>query len=234
MGEKTTNVSPHDLNYDSYEAEKYESDIVRSIPGYNELHEKIFSIVKEFSENHNIKKILDLGVGTGITSEKILSISPSAKLVALDFSETMLNGARKRLSKYDAKFIRGDYSEIEFENNFDIVISVIGIHHQNTEGKQKLFRKIFNSLNKDGLFLFGDLMTYRNREKAQDNDSKHFNHLEKNAEDEKSRKEWLHHHKNLNILSPIEDQVDWLKESGFPSVEIVFTCFNTVLILARK
>ena len=89
----------------------------------------------------------------GITSEKIFKIIPNASLTAIDFSEVMLSGARKRLSKYKTKFIVGDYAKENFGKNFKIIISVIGIHHQNNEGKRKLFKKIFNSLKKAGIFI---------------------------------------------------------------------------------
>ena len=54
----------------------------------------------------------------------------------------MLNGAKKRLRNLTVEYIQGDYSEIEFDNDFDIVLSVIGIHHQNNQGKRKLFEKM--------------------------------------------------------------------------------------------
>ena len=40
-----TNVQPGDLNYRRYDANKYEQDIVRSIPGHEELHKIIGDIV---------------------------------------------------------------------------------------------------------------------------------------------------------------------------------------------
>ena len=181
-----------------------------------------------------MKKVLELGIGTGLTSEKILKIIPDTQLVAVDFSETMLDGAKKRLSNYAVQYIQGDYSELDFDKDFDIVISVIGIHHQNDEGKKKLFKKINECLNSGGIFIFGDLVTHKDEKEAAYCDAKHYSYLVENAENEKSLKEWAHHHKFLNLLAPIEDQVEWLKEVGFSSVEIKFQKYNTALILAKK
>jgi len=234
MSTKTTNVSPDELNYDSYETEKYDSDIVKSIPGHVELHKKIKEIFSDYSKNKKVKKILELGIGTGLTSEKILKIIPNAKLIGVDFSKTMLDGAKKRLSKYDVKFIQGDYSEINFENDFDVVISVIGIHHQNNSGKKDLFKKIYDVLKQNGIFIFGDLVTYKDEKEAAYNDAKHYAYLSEHAEDEKSLKEWAHHHKFLNLLAPLEDQIEWLKKAGFSKVNVEFKKFNTALIVAIK
>lgn len=231
---KTTNVNPDDLNYDHYAMGKYDADILRVIPGHVDLHAEIEKVVTEYSETHTVEKVADLGIGTALTAERILRIVPEAKLVAVDFSDQMMGGARKRLEKYNSEFIIGDYSEVDFGKDFDIVTSVIGVHHQNSEGKKKVFEKIFASLKVGGIFIFGDLFTYRNKEDAAYNDAKHFHHLVENAEDEKSLKEWAFHHKFLNLLEPLEDQIEWLQKIGFKKVEVKYNYLNTALIIAEK
>ncbi len=234
MSDKTTNVRADELNYDKYASEIYDDDIRRSIPGHDELHKAIEKVVREFSKKHEVKKILELGVGTGLTSEKILKLIPTASLMAIDFSEQMTGGAKKRLSKYNVKYVLGDYSELKFDSDFDMVLSVIGIHHQNDEGKKKLFRKISNCLKSGGIFIFGDLVTYKDKKKAAVNDARHYHHLVENARDDQALEEWAHHHKFLNLLAPIEYQIEWLKKAGFSSVEVKYEHLNTALIIAIK
>ena len=231
---KTTNVEASNLNYDNYETEKYDADIRRVIPGHENLHNEIENFLKDYIASHEVHKIADLGVGTGLTAEKILKFSPSAKLIAIDFSDQMIDGAKKRLGNFDVDYQFGDYSEMDLEKDFDVITSVIGVHHQNTEGKKKVFKKVFDSLKDGGVFIFGDLVTYRDKEEAAANDAKHYHHLVENAEDEKSLREWAHHHKFLNDLAPIEDQIEWLKEAGFKNVVVKFQHLNTALITAEK
>src|SRR3989338_7968463 len=121
MDNKTTNVRADELNYDKYASEIYDDDIRSSIPGHDELHKAIEKVVREFSQKHEVKKILELGIGTGLTSEKIFKLIPIVSLTAVDFSEQMLGGAKKRLSKYNVKYVRGDYSELKFDTGFDMV-----------------------------------------------------------------------------------------------------------------
>ncbi len=230
----TTNVQAGDLNYDRYENEIYDEDIRRSIPGHKNLHVQIERIIQEYASFHTVKKLLELGVGTGLTTQKVLELLPEASCVAVDFSAQMMNGARKRLSSYNVEFLLGDYSEMNFSSDFDVVLSVIGIHHQTNEGKKKLFQKIFDSLNTGGIFVFGDLVTYRNPQKAALNDARHYHYLVENARDEQSLEDWAHHHKFLNLLAPVEDQMEWLKEVGFGEVKVEYQYFNTALIVARK
>jgi tRNA (cmo5U34)-methyltransferase len=227
-----TNVKPDELNYDHYETQKYNYDIVRSIPGHEELHRHIDQLVESLPEQ---PKILELGVGTGLTAERILRKRPNAEYTAVDFSEKMLAGAKQRLSQYDVTFVNGDYSQIGLPNNNDLVVSVVGIHHQKTnEDKKRLFHRIYDSIKNTGVFIFGDLVTYRNEEEAALNEARHFHHLVENAQDENSLKEWAHHHKELNKLAPLEDQVEWLREVGFREVKVVYQRFNTALIYTEK
>lgn len=232
--ERTTNVAPEDLNYDKYEAEKYEDDICRSIPGYEEMHQKIESIIAEYAASNKVDSVLDLGVGTGLTAERLLKFMPDATMTAVDFSEQMLKGAEKRLTGAKAKFLIGDYSEIDFGKDYEVITSVIGLHHQNDEGKKKMFKKIYNALKPGGIFIFGDLVTYEDENKAKENEEKHFQFLRENARDEESLREWEHHHRTQNLLAPAERQVEWLKEAGFSDVEVKFEYLNTVLIIAKK
>src|SRR3989344_2446682 len=193
-----TNVRPDELNYDHYDTRKYDEDIIRSIPGHVELHQHIDQIVQRDYVPRGKAKVLELGVGTGLTAERILRKLPNADYTAVDFSEQMLAGARRRLSQYDVTFVNGDYSQIDLPNDNDLVVSVVGIHHQETDDdKKSLFQRIYDSLNETGAFIFGDLVTYRNPIKACLNEFLHFRSLKKNARDEKSYQEWKDHHERL-------------------------------------
>lgn len=228
----TTNVNPNDLNYHNDTPEKYDQDIVRTIPGHVKLHQHLDQLVQSFPEQ---PKILELGVGTGLTAERVLKRFPQAEYSANDFSDKMLNGARVRLQNYNVQYLEGDYSKIDLPEANNAVISVIGIHHQETaEDKKILFQRIYNSLNEDGVFIFGDLVTYRNPMEASLNEARHFHYLVENAQDEKSLRKWANHHKHLNSLAPLEDQVEWLQEVGFKEVNVLFQMYNTALIYAKK
>ncbi len=233
-----TNVQPGDLNYDHYEMQKYDNDIVRSIPGHTELHLALGYIIKrDFGKSNG--SILELGIGTGLTAEIILQNCYAQKYIGIDFSEQMLQGAKQRLQDKGGdnsiEYIAADYAQINLPQNNDLIVSVIGIHHQETDAeKEELFAKIYNALQPNGAFLFGDLVTFRNKEEAALNEALHFHHLVENAIDDKSLKEWAYHHKFLNKLAALEDQIDWLKEVGFKKVELIYREFNTALIYARK
>jgi len=229
---KTTNVKASDLNYDHYSTEKYDQDIVNSIPYHRELHKDIIAYVKKNYDSAKKYSILDLGVGTGITSKMIQDKLPQAEFDLVDFSRKMLSGAKKRFGK-SANYIFGDFSKIKFTKKYDIIVSVIGIHHQNHKGKQSLFKKIYSLLKPGGVFIFGDLVTHKNPRKASLNQALHFHHLVEKSTDKKTLEEWAYHHYVLNDLAPIEDQIEWMKKIGF-KIKIEMLQMNTALLICKK
>jgi len=230
---KTTNVQASQLNYDKYSSQKYDRDITNSIPFHREIHKHIIRFISENFDKNKEYAILDLGVGTGITSKVILDLLPNSKIDAVDFSKQMLSGAKRKLGQKNVNYLLGDYSKMNFSKKYDIIVSVIGLHHQNQEGKKRLFKKIHSILNNHGIFIFGDLVTYRNKHLAALNNALHFHHLAEKSTDKKTLAEWAYHHMFLNDLSPIEDQIDWLKRAGF-SVKKNFLIWNTALLICKK
>jgi len=143
---KTTNVEPSQLNYDRYTSDKYDKDIVNSIPFHREIHNLIVDFVKTNYKKEEKQDVLDLGVGTAITSRLIKDVLPNANFDLVDFSKQMFKGAKEKMGSENVKYISGDYSKLKFTKKYDIVVCVIGLHHQNNAGKQKMFKKIYSLL----------------------------------------------------------------------------------------
>ena len=230
----TTNLKASQLNYDHYTAARYDREIINAIPSYKGLHNSIIAFLSERYDRNRAYDILDLGVGTGLTCALIKKQLPYSRFDVVDFSQNMLASAKRRLGGTNTNYILGDYSELQFSKRYDIIASVIGIHHQTNWGKRKLFKKIHSSLKEEGIFVLGDLMTYRDKHAAALNEALHFHHLVEHSADKNTITEWAYHHKFLNLLAPMEDQIEWLRDAGFCKVKTTFRRYNTVLILARK
>ena len=84
------------------------------------------------------------------------------------------------------------------------------------------------------MFIFGDLVTWRDKVTAVRNDALHYHHLVKHAASAQALDEWAHHHKFLNVLAPLEDQIELLEQTGFKEVELVYQKFNTALLYCKK
>ncbi len=229
----TTNITSDDLHYDHTPTNQYDDEIRRVIPGWGVLHQCIEQLCRAQTKNES--RVLELGIGTGLTAERVLRVLPSAAYTGIDFSEHMLVGAKTRLRDYNVTYMKGDYAEEELPSNNNLVVSVIGMHHQGSDAaKKKMFGKIYESLMEDGAFIFGDLVTYKDNIDAQSNAALHDQFLKEHATNERALQTWLNHQKHLNVLAPLEDHVQWLRETGFREVSVPFRIFQTALIYAKK
>jgi len=73
-----------------------------------------------------VRRVLDLGCGDGVLASAIVERVPGAEVVLADFSEPMLEAARKRFSA-------AGWSP------YDAIVSGYSIHHQPDDRKRAVF-----------------------------------------------------------------------------------------------
>lgn len=229
----TTSVSATALNYDHYTKSQYDRDIVRVIPAHRRLHAVMANVLQKKFTTDYPARVLDLGTGTGLTAALVRTLLPKAQIDVVDFSRTMLRGAKQRLGSNLTKYIQTDYSTYRFTPGYDLIITAIGFHHQTDVGKRRMFKKIYRLLKPNGIFLLGDLMTYRNPKRATYEQARHVHHMVAHASNKRALSDWAYHHLVLNKLTPVEDQMQWLRQAGF-HVRLLMQEINTMAILAEK
>jgi tRNA (cmo5U34)-methyltransferase len=101
-------------------------------------------------------RLLELGTGTGETALRVLSRHPGAALTGIDVSEDMLAVARERLPGADLRVAR--LEDPLPPGPFDLVFSVLAIHHLDGPGKADLFRRVAAVLTVGGRFVIGDVV----------------------------------------------------------------------------
>lgn len=87
-------------------------------------------IVKLLNPNPN-SSLLDVGCGSGILIQKLLSLSRNLKLYGLDITPKMIEVAKKKfISCSNVKISLGSAIKMPYENNsFDYVICASSFHH---------------------------------------------------------------------------------------------------------
>jgi tRNA (cmo5U34)-methyltransferase len=83
-------------------------------------------------------RVLELGVGTGETTRRLLDRYPDAEVTGLDSQPEMVFHARElgidvRLARMEDPLPDGPW---------DLVISVLSVHHLGDDGKRDLFRRV--------------------------------------------------------------------------------------------
>ena len=125
------------------------------IDSYDQVHEQYMDTKKALIDclDNDIKKVLDLGAGTGLELIHLFKKYPNVNVTVVDITENMLNELMKRDFASKVTCICGDFFEVDFGSEYDAVISTSALHHFSEEDKMKLYTKILDCLKDNGQFV---------------------------------------------------------------------------------
>jgi tRNA (cmo5U34)-methyltransferase len=175
----------------------------------------------------SVHRILDLGTGDGrllglVRSDLARRGNQDTEAIAVDFSPTMLEAARKRFaSDFRISVIAHDLDgPLPALGKFDAVISSFAIHHLVHERKRTLYAEVFGLLNPDGVFC-------------------NLEHV--SSPTQQLHKEFLcaigytvETEDPSNKLLELEKQLRWLREIGFIDVDCHWKWRELALLAGRK
>lgn len=212
-------------------AKKYDSQRRKLIPCFNDFYSVPLSMIHAATSNPTV---LDVGAGTGLFSSLILDKYPEANITLIDLSEKMMEEAKKRfVHSPNIKYVVSDYTNYEFEHKFDFVISSLSIHHLTDAEKRNMYKRINNLLKDGGVFLNADQVLGETEflEKLYRSD------WESKVDNSGLTKEEIdaaYERTKLDKMSTLNDQLIWLKESGFRDVDCLYKYFNFVVLFGQK
>ncbi len=107
--------------------------IQEEIPRYEELQEQAIAAIPFAPE-----RVLELGMGTGETTRRLIEAYPDAWVIGLDSSPDMVYSARENYDDVQLARIEDPLPD----GPWDLVIGVLSIHHLRAEQKRELFRRV--------------------------------------------------------------------------------------------
>ena len=197
-----------------------------------------------------VTRFADLGCGSGVLAKSVLAWYAEAESTLIDFSEHMLDAARRALGEHvpAPRFVIADLGAADWLRSiadrkpFDVVVSGYAIHHLPDDRKRELYEEIFTLLVPGGMFLNIEHVASATTwiEEISDNllvDSLYEFHTSRGSEKDRDQvaHEFVHRpDKAANILAPVDVQCDWLRGVGFEDVDCYFKVFELAVFGGRR
>ena len=108
------------------------------------------SLIKQIPQE-NFAKVIDLGCGTGLITEKLLATIMHQEIHACDFASNLLAIAKARLKDHHVIFHERDFEEAAYKN-FDLVFA--NMSFQWSVDFCALLSNIFENLSQNGILSF--------------------------------------------------------------------------------
>jgi tRNA (cmo5U34)-methyltransferase len=132
-------------------AHEYHAQRLRIVPCFEQFYGTAGGLLS--LREGPIERVLDLGAGTGLMSQAVLSRHPGAEVVLLDGAAEMIEQARENLAGARASFIVADLREELPPGPFDAVVSALAIHHLEHAENRSLLGRVVGALRPGGVFV---------------------------------------------------------------------------------
>jgi cyclopropane fatty-acyl-phospholipid synthase-like methyltransferase len=181
--------------------------------------------------------VLDLGAGFGALAEIVLHRFPHAAVTCVDGSTVSVELARQRLAKYGAKvrIFQRDLADAAWREGiggpFDCAVSALAIHHLGDARKLALYREVYELLAGAGIFLNDEIVALpaalkeccetlglrviQEQERAQRKRERTIAEIQREIREQMGLGAEAHQ----SSIAPLRDQLRWLDEAGFKSVD---------------
>jgi tRNA (cmo5U34)-methyltransferase len=116
-----------------WKPETYLDQVRAEVPRYDELQEEAIAAVP-FAP----ARVLELGMGTGETTRRLIESYPETWVIGLDSSPDMVFRAREMYDDVQLARIEDPLPD----GPWDLVIGVLSVHHLTSEQKKALFRRV--------------------------------------------------------------------------------------------
>ena len=222
------------FEFDEDVASVFDDMLSRSVPHYDDM----LNLTTSFALNYVTEnsRIYDLGCSTATT---LINIAKNSKhplnLIGIDTSNAMLNRAKHKANAYgiDIEFIEDDIFNVNFESS-NVIISNYTLQFIRPLQREKLIKKIYDSLEPGSVFIFSEKVITDNKilNKQFIDEYYDFKKTQGYSEFEISQKrEAL---ENVLIPYSYEENKKMILDAGFTNFDCLFKWINFATFIAIK
>ncbi len=224
--------------------------------GYDILKKNIFPnyfdlqkiVALELKKNLKSKPhLLDIGLGTGVSTETAFSVNKNAHITAVDNSAEMTKQAKHTLLECitEGKLLVVTNDALKFLKtaktaSFDAIFSVLTIHNFTNSYKKKALKEIYRVMKKEAIFVNADKIAQNNINEHQKPFKEKLELIRTEFSKENRQdlvKEWTDHYlvdNKPNIKINEKELRTLMEDAGFTSIKKIYREGMDAIIIAKK
>lgn len=233
-----TNTMDNKWEFNEEVTNCFEEMLDRSIPNYKHMRELITNVGVNHIQSYSLyyTNILDIGSSQGRQIELLADKLYSNNFFGIEISEPMVKYSRKKFQKnLNVQILKEDVTKKEFPcTQCGLITAILTIQFIPIEYRQKLLTNIYNSLHRNGLFIFVEKVIGDNYDFSQLYEDLYYNMKMQNGYTlQEIREKRL---KLEGVLVPVTNEfnINLLKQAGFKKIEIFWKDLNFIGYLAMK
>jgi tRNA (cmo5U34)-methyltransferase len=222
------------FEFDEDVAAVFDDMLSRSVPHYDEMLNLTTSFALKYTKANSI--VYDLGCSTATTLINIgKNSNDNLNLIGIDTSNAMLKQAAHKSKAYgiDIELIEDDIFNLELKNS-NVIISNYTLQFIRPLKREKLIKKIYDSLEVGSIFIFSEKVITDNKilNKQFIDEYYKFKKTQGYSEFEISQKrEAL---ENVLIPYSYEENKKMILDAGFKNFDCIFKWINFATFIAIK
>jgi tRNA (cmo5U34)-methyltransferase len=208
--------------YESERASLYDAFIDKAAMNYQGALDAVLTMAGRTPRA--VRRILDLGAGTGRLTALALERFPRASVLAVDGSAAMLDRARARLAPFGgrAAFACKPFEELldSLDGRYDLALSSFALHHLEHGAMRALLRRLHEALAPGGQLVVADYVLSRSSRLQGWYEETWVEHRLSSEASGKTKEQMLAEHEATKAAegdnpAPLEDLIRWTEEAGF-------------------
>jgi len=222
------------FEFDEAVASVFDDMLSRSVPFYDEVRKLIITII--LTEQEEGKKVLDLGSSTAkFLLDLYHKMDERMLLKGLDNSQAMLDRAEQKCQAFGAKIELELADMLTYQyHQEDVIVANYTLQFIRPIQRIELIRKLYNSLNDDGVFIFSEKVVFKDKKLDKDLIDVYYEYKKEQGYSEYEIAQKREALENVLIPFTIEENIQMCKDAGFKNIDTVFQWANFVTFVAKK
>jgi predicted O-methyltransferase YrrM len=217
-----------------------------AVPTYADFRQTMLQHIAEWwqGQEPQVAQALEIGTGTGIATEAVLSIHPGIEVTTIDSDPHAIEACLHRLQGFEQQFESHcidalEYLESQSPGSIDLIFTVWTLHNIEAPKRSSILRGMRRCLADGGMIIIGDKFAYQKaqmQEAAFEAQKRLIRHHYDSANETKIGDDLLKHYdQDERRQFFMNDCIDTLKKhGGFETVRGAWRGGMEAIIIARK